>query len=107
MTGEVWLALGAAALATHSWRVLAALVGPHLARSRRATAAVDGTACALVSGVVADMVLDAGGALGAAPTAIRVAALAVAVAAYFACRRSVAAGVSVGFAALTAGAALS
>ena len=64
MSGGAWAALGVAVLATHSWRVLAAIIGPRVARSRRATAAIDGMACALVSGIVASMVLNPGGALG-------------------------------------------
>jgi hypothetical protein len=51
------------------------------------------------------MVLHPGGALGGVPTEVRIVSLALAVAAYFACRRSIPAGVLVGFAALTAGAA--
>ncbi len=106
MSGGAWAALIVAVLTTHSWRVLAAIVGPHVARSRRATAAIDGMACALVSGIVASMVLHPGGALGGVPTEVRIVSLALAVAAYFACRRSIPAGVLVGFAALTTGAAL-
>jgi hypothetical protein len=104
----VWVALGVAVLATQCWRVLAALLGPRVAGSPRLAAATDGMACAVVAGVVATMVLGPGtGALGGVSVEVRVVALALAVAAYFACRRSVAAGVAVGFAALTAGAAAS
>ena len=104
--GGAWAALGVAVLATHCWRVLAALAGPRVARSRRAAAAIDGMACALVSGLVSGMVVAPGGALAGVPTGVRAASLALALAAYFACRRSVPAGVFAGFAALTAGAAL-
>lgn len=106
MIDGAWAALGVAVLATHSWRVLAAAVGPRVARSRRAAAAIDGMACALVSGVVASMVLNPGGVLGGVPTEVRMASFALAVGAYFACRRSIPAGVFAGFAALTTGAAL-
>jgi hypothetical protein len=105
---NVWVAVGVAVLATQCWRVLAAALGPRVAGSRRAAAAVDGMACAVVAGVVANMVLGPGtGALGGVPAEVRLVSLALAVAAYFACRRSVPAGVAVGFAALTAAAAVS
>ncbi len=106
MSGGAWAALIVAVLATHSWRVLAAVVGPRVARSRRATAAIDGMACALVSGIVASMVLNPAGVLGGVPAEVRLVSFALAVAAYFACRRSIPAGVFVGFAAVTTGAAL-
>lgn len=106
MSGGAWVALGVAVVATQCWRVLAAAAGPHIARSRRATAAIDGMACALVAGLVSGMVVDPGGALAAAPVGVRIAALAVALITYFSCGRSVPAGVSAGFATIVAGAAL-
>ncbi len=102
----VWIAIGVAVLATQCWRVLGAALGPRVARSRRAMAAIDGMACAGVAGVVANMVLGpSSGTLGGVPAEVRVASLGLAVAAYFAFRRSIPAGVAVGFAALTAAAA--
>ncbi len=104
----VWIAIGVAVLATQCWRVLGAALGPRVARSRRAMAAIDGMACAVVAGVVANMVLGpSSGTLGGVPAEVRVASLGLAVAAYFACRRSIPAGVAVGFATIAAAAAAS
>ena len=89
-----------AALPTGLWRVLAVLFARRIDERSEAFIWVKTVASALVMSVVAGLVLNPSGALGAVPLAGRLAALGAGLAAFFATRRSLAMGVIVGEAVL-------
>jgi hypothetical protein len=85
------------------WRWAAVLLAGGLDERSEILAWVRAVATAILAGVIAKLTLDPSGALAATPVALRLAAIAVGFAAFFALRRSVLAGVLVGEAVLTAG----
>ncbi|HKG76936.1 MAG TPA: AzlD domain-containing protein [Beijerinckiaceae bacterium] len=84
------------------WRVLAVVLSSGLDERSEILTWVRAVATTLLAGVVAKLLLAPGGALAAVPFMGRVGSLAIGLAAFYALRRSVVAGVLIGEAALTA-----
>lgn len=89
---SVLLALAAAALVTYGWRALGVLLAGRLSPDSRLFEWVSCIAYALLAALVARMVLLPVGPLTETALGDRLAATALAVAAFFLCRRSVLAG---------------
>jgi hypothetical protein len=86
------------------WRVLAVALSSGLDENAEILTWVRAVATTLLAGVVAKLLLAPGGALAAVPFAARAGSLAIGLAAFFALRRSIIAGVLIGEAALVAAA---
>ena len=87
-------------LPSEIWRVLGVLLSRGLAEDAEVLKWVRAVAAALLAAVIAKLLLAPSGALMAVPLATRVASVLVGLAAYFAIRRSVIAGVILGEATL-------
>ena len=91
-------------LPSEAWRVVAVFLSRGFDEKAEIFVWVRGVATALVAGVVAKILFGPSGGLVAVPLAWRLGALALGVAAFFAARRSVMAGVLAGEATLIAAA---
>lgn len=96
----VLLALAAAALVTYGWRALGVLLSGRLSPDSRLFEWVSCIAYALLAALVARMILLPVGPLAETALGDRLAATALAVAAFFLCRQSVLAGAVAGAAGL-------
>lgn len=92
-----------AALPTHIWRWLGVLAAGRLDDGSELFVVVRAVATALVAGVIAKLLLDPSGALGALPLWVRAGAAAVGFACYVASRGRLVVGIAVAEALLVAG----
>jgi hypothetical protein len=90
-------------LATEVWRWVGVLVGTRLDESSPVIGWVRAVATALVAGVIAKLLLSPGGALGATPMLLRIAAAAVGFVAYMVGGQRLFVGIAAAEAALVAG----
>ena len=93
-------------LATDFWRYLGVYLGGRIAEDSQALVLVRTVATALVAGVIGNLIVFPGGALAAAPLALRIGAVAAGFAAYLAAGKRMLVGIVVGEAVLLAGLAL-
>ena len=101
---HLWVLIVAGFLPNEVWRMLGIVVAHGLDESSELVVWVRAVATALLAGVVAKIVLFPPGGLAGVPLAVRLAAMAVAFAAFVLVRRSVLAGVLAGEAVLILGA---
>ncbi len=93
-------------LATDFWRYLGVYLGGRIAEDSQVLVLVRTVATALVAGVIGNLIVFPGGALAAAPLALRIGAVAAGFAAYLAAGKRMLVGIVVGEAVLLAGLAL-
>jgi hypothetical protein len=106
MVGDLWpylLLILAGFLPNEVWRMLGVVVSRGIDEGSELIIWVRAVATAILTGVVSKIVVFAPGALGGVPLAVRLAAAAVGMAAFFAMRRSVLAGVVTGTLAILVG----
>lgn len=104
--GDWWpwlLLIAVGVLPNEVWRMLGIVASRGLDEESEAIIWVRAVATATLTGVVSKIVVFAPGALGTVPLAVRIAAAAAGLAAFFVMRRSVFAGLATGAAALLAG----
>lgn len=89
-----------AAIPTHVWRWLGVLFAGRLSEDSEVFHWIKAVATALVSGLIAQLILFPKGALADVPMEVRVAAAAIGMAAYFLTRRNLAVGILAAEAAL-------
>jgi hypothetical protein len=89
-------------LPSEIWRLAGVVLGRDLDQNAEILVFVRGVATALLAGMVAKILFQPSGALQGVPLAIRLAALAVGLAGYYACRRSLIAAILCGEGALVA-----
>jgi len=90
-------------LPNEAWRMLGVVASRGIDEESELIVWVRAVATAILTGVVSKIVVFAPGALGGVPLAVRLAAAAAGMAAYFVMRRSVFAGVVTGMLAVLAG----
>jgi hypothetical protein len=99
-----WLLLIAVGFLPHEmWRMLGVVVSRGLDEESEIIIWVRAVATATLTGVISKIVVFAPGALGTVPLAVRLAAVAIGIAAFFAMRQSVFAALVTGAAAILAG----
>ena len=104
--GYLLVAVLLAFVANDVWRVLGVLLSARINENSALFAWVKMVATALVAGLVAKLILSPTGGFALAPAWLRLATVACGVAAYWATRRSLAAGIVAGEVVLVSGVAL-
>lgn len=103
---ELWLLVGACALATYAWRGIGVLLSGRISVGGAVFEWVTCVAYAMIAGLVARIILMPTGLLAETALAGRLLACALALAAYYLSRRNLLVGVAAGVAAILASAAV-